>query len=102
MQFLVLGYDGDDAGALERRLAVREDHLAVYRRMHGEGKWLYAAAILDDGGKMIGSMIVCDFASREEMDEQWLRSEPYVRGAVWKRVEVRRAQVAPLFARNPD
>ena len=37
MQFLVCGYDGDDAGALDRRLAAREEHLALGDRMAAEG-----------------------------------------------------------------
>jgi uncharacterized protein YciI len=44
---------------------------------------------------MIGSMIVCDFPSREELEE-WLKEEPYVVGNVWKKINVNRAQVAPL------
>jgi uncharacterized protein YciI len=100
MQFIVLGYDGTDDKALDRRLAAREAHLKLAREMYGDGKWLYAVAILDDGGKMIGSMIVCDFPSQHELDEQWLRREPYVIGRVWQRIEVNRAQVAPFCAKE--
>jgi len=53
MQFIVLGYDGTDDKALDRRLAAREAHLKLAKEMYGDGKWLYAAAILDDVGKMI-------------------------------------------------
>ncbi len=65
MQFVLIAYDGTDEGALGRRMAVRESHLKLGKEMHDAGKWLYAAGILDDAGKMIGSMIVCEFASRE-------------------------------------
>jgi hypothetical protein len=41
-------------------------------------------------------MIVCDFLSREELQEQWLKHEPYIHGNVWKKIEVNRAQVAPF------
>jgi uncharacterized protein YciI len=95
MQFIVIAYDGTDEKALERRLAVREAHLKSAKEMFDSGKWLYAAGILDDAGKMIGSMIVCDFPSREELEE-WLKEEPYVVGNVWKKINVNRAQVAPL------
>jgi uncharacterized protein YciI len=97
MQFLVVAYDGTDAGALERRLKVREAHLESAQEMYDTGKWLYAAAILNDDGKMIGSMIVCEFPSRDELD-QWLKEEPYVVGNVWQKIEVNRAQVAPFCA----
>jgi uncharacterized protein YciI len=97
MQFLVVAYDGTDAEALERRLKVREAHLKSAQEMYDTGKWLYAAAILNDNGKMIGSMIVCEFPSRDELD-QWLKEEPYVVGNVWQKIEVNRAQVAPFCA----
>jgi uncharacterized protein YciI len=97
MQFLVLGYDGTDERALERRLAVREAHLERARRSYENGEWLYACAMLDEDGKMNGSMIVCEFPSRAEL-EQWLDKEPYVTGNVWERIEVHRAQVAPFWA----
>jgi hypothetical protein len=100
MQFIVLGYDGTDDKALDRRMAAREAHLKQAKEMFGDGRWLYAAAILDDAGKMIGSMIVCDFPSRHALEEQWLKREPYVIGKVWQRIEVDRAQVAPFCAKE--
>jgi len=98
MQFIVTGYDGTDDKALDRRLAVRDAHLEMAGKMNKAGRWLYAAAILDDAGKMVGSMIVCDFESRDAMDIEWLNNEPYVMGKVWERIEVTRAQVAPFCA----
>lgn len=94
MQFIVLGYDGTDEKALDRRMTVRPDHLKLAEKMFDDGKWLYASAILSDEGKMIGSMIVCDFPSRAELNEQWLKIEPYVLGDVWKNITVHRATVA--------
>ena len=99
MQFIVVAYDDTDAGALERRLAARGAHLESAKEMFESGKWLYAAGILNDDGKMIGSMIVCEFPSRSEL-EQWLKEEPYVTGNVWKTIDIKRAQVAPFCVRN--
>ena len=96
MQFIVLGYDDTDEGALNRRLAARDAHLKGAKEMYVNKQWLYAAAILDDDGKMIGSMIVCDFPSRNALEEQWLKAEPYVIGEVWNKIEIHRAQV-PAF-----
>ncbi len=96
MQFLLLGYDGTDEGAPARRRAVREAHLKGFMDRAQQGIFLYGSAILDDDGKMIGSMIVCDFPSKEAMHEQWLINEPYILGEVWKRIEIHRAQV-PAF-----
>jgi uncharacterized protein YciI len=98
MQFMVLAYDGTDKDALARRMAAREAHLKLGKEMHDAGKWLYAAGILDDDGKMKGSMIVCDFPSRSEMQKQWLNREPYIAGKVWQKVDIRRVQAAPFCA----
>jgi len=98
MQFMVLGYDGVDKDALARRMAAREAHLKIGKEMYDAGKWLYAAGILNDEGKMCGSLIVCEFESREEMEKQWLGREPYNRGNVWQKVDIRRVQAAPFIA----
>ena len=99
MQFIVMGYDGTDEHALERRVAVREAHLKVASEMSGQGKWLYAAAILNDEGSMCGSMIVCEFDSLEALKAEWLNSEPYMVGKVWEKVEIKQAKVAPFCAK---
>jgi uncharacterized protein len=102
MQFLVLGYDGKDAQALERRLAVREAHLAGSERMYAAGQWQDSGALLDDEGKMVGSFIVCEYGSREELRSQWLDSESYVTGEVWKRVEIHPLLVSPRACSKRD
>jgi uncharacterized protein YciI len=96
MQFIVIAYDGVDDQAFDRRMAVREEHLNKAKEMFDSGKWLYAAAILDDAGKMIGSMILCDFTSRETLESEWLKDEPYVHGKVWESIDIKRAQI-PAF-----
>ena len=96
MQFLLIGHDGDDADALDRRLAARQAHIALGDQMVAEGRMLYGGAILDDADKMIGSVLVLDFPSREELDA-WLKIEPYMLGDVWRRVEVQPFRVGPSF-----
>ena len=98
MEFIVLGWDGTDEEAPERRLAAREAHLAQAKLFFEAGNWLYAVGILDDDGRMIGSMIVADFPSRDAMKREWLDTEPYVVGHVWEKLEVRRAKPAPFAA----
>ena len=98
MQFIVTAYDGTDEGAIARRMAAREEHLRLGKEMHDTGKWLYAAGILNDEGQMIGSMIVCEFPSRSEMQKQWLSREPYIAGKVWQKIDIHRAQTAPFCA----
>ena len=97
MQFIVLGYDGTDEGAQDRRLAVRAEHLALGDELRDTGNLLYGAAMLTDDGKMCGSVLIAEFESRELLD-QWLAEEPYVKGKVWERVEVIPAKVGPSFA----
>ncbi len=96
MQFLVLAYDGKDEEALQRRNAVRQAHLALADHMATSGQQLYATALLNEAGNMMGSAIICDFPSREELDV-WLAQEPYVTGNVWKQIEVIPCRVGPAF-----
>jgi uncharacterized protein len=87
MQFILIAYDGTDEDALERRMKVREDHLAKTAILKARKEFLYGGAILDDTGKMIGSMIVYDFPDRQSLDEK-LKEEPYIIAGVWKKVEI--------------
>jgi uncharacterized protein YciI len=96
MQFIVQGYDGTDDGALERRMAVREAHLKMAKEYYERGKWLFAAALLNDAGNMIGSIIMCEFSSQNELQEQWLHHEPYILENVWKKIEINKVHVAPF------
>ena len=94
MHFIVIAYDGADTKALERRKAVREDHMRIVKEMFDSGKWLYAVGILNDDNVPVGSMVVCDFPSRKDLEEQWLKREPYVLGNVWQKIEINKAEVA--------
>lgn len=97
MQFVVVAYDGRDEAALDRRMAVREAHLNLAKEMLESGKWLYACGILDDDERLVGSMIVCEFASRDELEQQWLNKEPYVTGNVWQTTQIHRALVPAIL-----
>jgi len=93
MQFLLLAYDGTDSDALQRRLNVREEHLSKIAVMKKSGEFICGGAILDDNGKMIGSMIVYEFPDMESLEEK-LKDEPYLTGGVWKRKEIRPFRLA--------
>lgn len=94
MEFVLIAYDGTDEKALERRLKVREEHLAEARRLKESGKIRYGGAMLDQSEKMIGSVIVYDFPTREEFDA-CLKEDPYVVGNVWQKIEVHNFRTAP-------
>ncbi len=96
MRFIVIGKDGSDNGALERRIAAREEHLKQVEIYSEKGNFLMATAILDEQGNMCGSIMLVDFPSRAELNS-WLEIEPYVKGGVWKNIEIYDAKVAPKF-----
>lgn len=83
MQFMIKAYDGE--GMLERRMAVRPQHLEGMKAL---GKRIVCAGgLLDDEGKMKGSALILEFEDRAALDD-YLANEPYVVEGVWKTVEV--------------
>ena len=70
-------------------------------RRFKEGQHLYGATILDNEGKMIGSMMVVEYPIREELDN-WLKVEPYVVGNLWQKIEVQSCRVASTFMKLYD
>ena len=91
MQFVITAYDGE--GMLEKRMEVRPDHLANMSKI--KGKVLCAGGLLDEEGKMKGSVLVLEFPDRAGLDE-YLESEPYIREKVWEKVEVETMNVVIL------
>jgi uncharacterized protein YciI len=87
MTYLVIAWDGRDPEALQRRQAVREQHLREIQPAVDGGVVQLGGAILDDEGQMIGSALVVEAASREELDAL-LRQDIYSRAGVWQRLEV--------------
>jgi uncharacterized protein YciI len=95
MQFLLIAYDGTDPGALERRMKARPEHLERIADLKKSGEFLLGGAILDENGKMIGSMIVYEFPDRASLDES-LKKEPYIVNGVWKKVEIQPYRLAKI------
>ncbi len=94
MQFQLLGYDGNDEGAQERRLNARTAHLNGARKMQAEGKLINGGALLNEEGKMVGSTLYLDFESREALDE-WVKNDPYTVQGVWKEVHITQIKLLP-------
>jgi len=90
-QFVIRAYDG--AGKLPRRMEVRPRHFENMERM--KEHVVCAGGLLDEEGQMIGSMLVMEFESREQVDK-YLADEPYVVEHVWERIEVERMNVVIL------
>ena len=95
MQFLLLAYDGNDPEAPQRRLKVREEHLNKIGLLKRAGEFLFGGAILDESGKMTGSMIVYDFPDRKSLEER-LKDEPYLTGGVWKETKIKPFRIAKI------
>lgn len=85
MQYIVRAYDGENM--LEKRMEVRPRHLDNMSKING--KVLFAGGLLDDAGKMKGSVLILDFDDPALIDE-YLASEPYIQEKVWEKVEVER------------
>ena len=83
MQYMITAYDGE--GMLEKRLEVRPRHLENLKNV--KGKIICAGGLLDEEGKMKGSMLVMEFEKKEYLDE-YLSSEPYIQEEVWDTVYI--------------
>ena len=87
MQFLIIGKDGKDKNAKQRRQVAREAHIKMGDELLKAGNLWYGAALLDEKGEMCGSIYMVDFATEEEM-KNWMDKEPYIIGEVWKKIEI--------------
>lgn len=88
MQFIIKALDGENV--LEKRMEVRPRHLESMEKM--KDKVICAGGLLDDEGKMKGSVLIVDFPDRAAVDA-YLKDEPYVTEHVWETVEVDRFNV---------
>ena len=87
MQYLLTAFDGTDKGAEGRRLEARPEHLQKISQLKKRGEFLFGGAILNDEGRMIGSMILYDFPDRQTLDER-LKEEPYIYRGIWEKIEI--------------
>lgn len=88
MQFVITALDGENM--LEKRMAIRPLHLQNMQRFSDHV--LAGGGLLDQEGRMNGTVIVCEYESRQDLDA-YLSSEPYILENVWKTVDVRPMQV---------
>ena len=93
MQYLITAHDGPDM--LEKRMEVRPRHLENMERVKKAGSVVCAGGILDEAGRLVGSALVLDFASRDLLDT-YLASEPYIVEKVWETVTVESMHVVIL------
>ena len=97
MERIVLAYDGTDEGALERRMAHREAHLALIKELRPY--LIHGGALLNDDGQMIGSMIITNFPTQQAFDN-WMAREPFITQKLWSDVKILPFATAPSFVGN--
>ncbi len=83
MQFAVIARDGESM--LEKRMEVRPRHLANLAGIMD--RVICAGGLLDENGRMKGSVMILDFDTREDLDA-YLAAEPYIAEGVWADVRV--------------
>ena len=88
MQFIIKAYDGE--GMLDKRMEVRPRHLEGIERIREHV--ICAGGLLDDEGKMKGSVLIMEYENRGQLNE-YLAGEPYVQEHVWQKIEVERLNV---------
>lgn len=88
--FVVQCTDNEDI--LEKRMAVRPQHLARLQALYEQGRVIAGGPMPKNPDDLsqgfYGSTIIVEFNSREALDE-WLADEPYVHAGVYKSVEVK-------------
>jgi uncharacterized protein YciI len=94
-QYIVFAWDGTDDKALERRMNSRPAHFECARTLKSGNNLILGGAMLDDTGKMIGSTMVVQFETEEELKD-WLEREPYIKNKVWEKFEVKPFRVAAV------
>lgn len=93
---ITLAWDGTDAGATARRLAVRQQHFARMQPMAADGTLLFGGAILDAAeARMIGSIAVTRHLSHAAA-RAWMAPDPYVTGDVWRDITLYATTLRPL------
>jgi len=95
MQFLLIAYDRTDPEGYDRRMKSRPEHLEKIAVVKKAGQFLCGGAILDDSGKMIGSMILYEAEDRQALDKL-LENEPYIYNRVWEKIEIRPFKMAKI------
>jgi uncharacterized protein YciI len=92
MWYTIIGQDIPDS--LEKRLAVRPQHVLRLQTLQTEGRLLLAGPFpaidaLDPGTTgFTGSLIVADFSSLQTAKD-WANDDPYVAAGVYASVDVR-------------
>ncbi|MGL4632337.1 MAG: YciI family protein [Leadbetterella sp.] len=86
-QYLVLGFDSKEEGALEHRMKIRPQHLEIVQSLKASGNFVIGGAQLSEELQMNGSALIVQFETKEELDS-YLKREPYILHKVWEKYRV--------------
>lgn len=92
-QYVIIAHDGTDENALERRMNIRPFHLDGAKKLKENGNFVVGGAMLDDNGKMIGSVMIVQFETEADL-RHWEATEPYIVDGVWAKYEIKPFRVA--------
>jgi len=95
MGYAIIAFDGDDPGALDRRMAARERHMGVVSAWAEDGRLAFAVPLFTADWRAAGSLMVLEVPDRAGLDA-YLAAEPFAAGEVWKRRTVHPFRIAPL------
>lgn len=92
---VVLAWDGEDSGAMERRMAARPAHLGVISRWAEAGRLTLGVPLFREDGSVAGSLMV--LAREDELGvKEYLSEEPFAREGVWARYDAIPFRLAAL------
>ena len=94
-QYIITAHDYTDAGAWERRMKVRPIHLEAVKKLRENGNYIMGGAFLNEQGQMIGSVMIMQFETSEEL-ETWKQNEPYINQKIWESFVIKPFKVASV------
>ncbi len=92
-QWVVHAWDAPGEAARAHRLTVRSEHLLGASELKASGNFVLGGAMLDADGNMIGSTMIVQFETDDEL-QAWVDREPYIQTGVWQRYDITPFRVA--------
>jgi len=74
---------------------IRPHHFESARELKKSDNFIFGGAILDDEGRMIGSVMVMQFETAEQL-EAWKQNEPYITQKIWESYDIKPFKVAAV------
>ncbi len=87
MNFVAILHDKSEEGTIEKRLSVRDVHLEGMAALRQSGNLLKGGPILNDDGAMVGSFLLTEFDTQEQL-EAIIKQDIYYREDVWDHYEI--------------